>query len=193
MTLDEKVEAVEELFEELDSAISDFQQWSGLHCANGCGKCCFKPDITATILEFLPLAYHAFQERYAESLYGKLQGKDNELCIVLDAARLAGMCGNYSNRGLICRIFGFSARMDKHSRPEMITCKIIKTEQAHNYTRAMNEIANGGASIPIAENYYRRLMSIDTELGRVLYPINMAIRKALEVVMHYYAYRDTAD
>jgi Fe-S-cluster containining protein len=193
MTLNEKVDAVEELFKELDIAISHFQQWSGLYCVNGCGKCCLKPDITATILEFLPLAYHAFKERHADSLYEKLQGKENELCIILDPTRPHGMCGDYNNRGLICRIFGFSARRDKYSRPEIITCKIIKTEQAENYTRSMNEIAEGAGSIPIAEDYYRRLMLIDTELGRDLYPINVAVKKALEVVMHYYAYREVRD
>lgn len=193
MTLAEKVTLVEEIFKDLDEEISAFQKWSGLHCADGCGKCCFKPDINATILEFLPLAFHAYDGNYADELYEKVKVKEDDLCVILDPSRLNGMCSDYHHRGMICRIFGYSARMNKYGTPEMITCKIIKTEQEVNYTMAVGEISMRSKSIPIAENYYRKLMMIDDELGRTLYPINVAIKKALEEVMHYYAYREVRE
>jgi len=189
MTLADKVKSVEDVFQVLDTEIASFQEWSGLHCASGCGKCCFKPDINATILEFLPLAYHAFKENKAIELYEKVKDQPESLCIILDSQRTQGMCSNYKNRGMICRIFGYSARMNKYGKPEMITCRIIKTEQEINYKNAVDKIVDGSGSIPIAERYYMQLMMIDDELGKTLYPINVAIRKALEVVMHYYAYR----
>ena len=190
MTLTEKVKSVEDIFQSLDSEIASFQKWSGLHCPSSCGKCCFKPDISATALEFLPMAFHAHRDGKAEELYEKTNDNLNGLCISLDSQRVHGMCGNYKNRGMICRVFGYSARMNKYGKPEMITCKIIKTEQEPNYLSALNKIESDEHSIPIAERYYRQLMMIDDELGRTLYPINVAIKKALEVVMHYYAYRD---
>lgn len=190
MTLAEKVASVEKVFKDLDDKISTFQRWSGLYCADGCGKCCFKPDINATILEFLPLAYHAYKGNLADELYEKVKGKEDDLCVILDPNRINGMCSDYHHRGMICRIFGYSARMNKYGTPEMITCKIIKTEQEANYSKAVEEITKGSKSIPIAENYYRQLMMIDNDLGRTLYPINVAIKKALEEVMHYYAYRE---
>jgi hypothetical protein len=57
MSLEEKVNLVKAVFEKLDKEIAAFQSWSGLHCKFGCGKCCTKPDIEATILEFLPFIY----------------------------------------------------------------------------------------------------------------------------------------
>ena len=52
MSLEEKVQQVEVVFQQLDQAISKFQSTSTLHCKFGCGKCCFKADIEATTLEF---------------------------------------------------------------------------------------------------------------------------------------------
>jgi hypothetical protein len=65
LTLPEKVQGVEAVFEQLDNEIASFQGWSGLHCKFGCGKCCFKADIEATVLEFLPFAYYLHQNDLA--------------------------------------------------------------------------------------------------------------------------------
>ena len=46
-----------------------------------------------------------------------------------------------------------------------------------------------GLPVPIVSQYYRQLAAIDAELARPEYPINVAIRRALEGVMHYYSYR----
>ena len=61
MNLVEKAKAVDLVLHELDEEIKKFQSWSLLGCALGCGKCCFKPDIEATPLEFLPLALKIFK------------------------------------------------------------------------------------------------------------------------------------
>ncbi|NBP70080.1 MAG: YkgJ family cysteine cluster protein, partial [Cytophagia bacterium] len=65
MRLDEKVKAVAEVFTKLDAEIAAFQQNTKLHCKMGCGKCCFKPDIEATPLEFLPFAFDLYQKDQA--------------------------------------------------------------------------------------------------------------------------------
>ncbi len=75
--LEEKVKSVEAVFEKLDAQIAKFQLWSSLHCEFGCGKCCFKPDIEATMLEFLPFALHLFKSNQAEEWLAKL----NETCL----------------------------------------------------------------------------------------------------------------
>jgi hypothetical protein len=36
-------------------------------------------------------------------------------------------------------------------------------------------------------------MNIDDELCRTQYPINVAIKKAIEEVMHYYSYRENGE
>ena len=44
--------------------------------------------------------------------------------------------------------------------------------------------------MPLMSNYYFQLRCIDPGLSQEFYPINTAIKKALEVVLHYYAYRE---
>jgi len=90
---------------------------------------------------------------------------------------------------LICRLFGFSARTDKYSRPEFITCQVIKTEQVQGYSEAVAKI-EGGAIVPVMNRYYMRLHAIDPGLARDFYPVNEAIKRAIETVLHYYAYRN---
>ena len=189
MTMEEKVREVESVFERLDQQIASFQSWSGLHCKFGCGKCCFKPDIEATILEFLPFAYYLHQEGKAFDWLEKLKSTENEICLILNPTQSgAGLCSEYKHRGLICRLFGYSARTNKYDERELVTCQIIKTEQSANYQEAVGGIAEG-KQVPMMNQFYMQLHAIDIELTRDFYPINQAIRKALETVLHYYAYR----
>jgi Fe-S-cluster containining protein len=190
MELEEKVRAVEEVFEKLDQQIASFQSWSGLHCAWGCGKCCYKADIEATILEFLPFAYYLYQQDLAYSWFEKLQGGDSSLCLILNPTQAgAGLCSEYKHRGLICRLFGYSARTNKYGKRELVTCQIIKTEQAGNYQQASVKIEDGAEELPVMSHYYMQLHAIDFELARDFFPINEAIKRAIEVILHYYAYR----
>ncbi|MFM9004838.1 MAG: YkgJ family cysteine cluster protein, partial [Flavobacteriales bacterium] len=88
---------------------------------------------------------------------------------------------------LICRLFGFTARTNKEGQRELVTCKFIKEQQAEAYEQVVIDL-KAGKKIPVMSEYYTRLTSIDPTLAE-FYPINTAIQKALEVVMHYYAYR----
>lgn len=190
MELEEKVRAVEEVFEKLDQQIASFQSWSGLHCAWGCGKCCYKADIEATILEFLPFAHYLYQQDLAYTWFEKLQKDDSSLCLILNPTQAgAGLCSEYKHRGLICRLFGYSARTNKYGKRELVTCQIIKTEQAGNYQQASVKIEEGEEELPVMSHYYMQLHAIDFELARDFFPINEAIKRAIEVILHYYAYR----
>ena len=186
----EKVQAVEQVFEKLDREISTFQSWSGLHCAWGCGKCCFKPDIEATILEFLPFAHYLYTQHQATSWLEKLKGTDSSICLILNPTQgEAGLCSEYKHRGLICRLFGYSARTNKYGTKELITCQIIKSEQTSNFEAATSRIADG-EEVPVMSQYYMQLHAIDFELTREFFPINEAIKRAIELILHYYAYRE---
>ncbi len=189
MDLEEKVKEVEAVFHRLDTAIAAFQAGSSLHCPPGCGKCCFKADIEATALEFLPFALHVYRDGLAEIWYEKLKATDSTICQILNPQQGGtGLCSDYVYRGLICRLFGYSARTNKYSKRELITCHVIKTEQQESYERASKEVEAGG-DVPVMNEYYMQLHGIDADLARDFYPINTAMRKALETVMQYYAYR----
>jgi Fe-S-cluster containining protein len=188
-SLPEKVTAVRRVYNRLDKEIAAMQQSSGLHCLSGCGECCKKPDIECTPLEFLPLALELFDEGRAEQSWEELKNQQNSLCYVFrpHITNFGGLCNAYPNRGLICRLFGFTARTNKEGQSELVTCKFIKEEQAQAFAQVTEEL-KAGKKIPVMSEYYTRLTSIDPTLAE-FYPINQAIQKALEVVMHYYAYR----
>lgn len=186
----EKVRAVESVYQELDEEIATFQSRTTLHCAWGCGKCCFKSDIEASALEFLPFAHHLYTIGAADEWYEKLRNTNPAHCLILNPTQGgAGMCSQYAHRGLICRLFGYSARTNKYGTRELVTCHIIKTEQQEKFQAAEQSISNG-EQVPVMSQYYMRLHAIDPILAQEFFPINEAIRRAIEVILHYYAYRE---
>jgi len=191
MNITQTVAQVEAVFHDLDIQIRSFQQASSLHCPSECGKCCFKPDIEATVLEFLPFAHFLYQNDLAWPWYDRLCEDKTGLCPILASAPAgAGWCTQYAHRGLICRLFGYSARLSKYGRKEMVTCTVIKTGQAAAY-RAAVQRTEAGQPIPVMSDFYMRLHAIDADLSREFFPIREAIRRALETVLHHYAYRSS--
>lgn len=190
MTPEEKVNEVQAVFQKLDEEIAAFQSSTGIHCKFGCGKCCFKPDIEATPLEFLPFALHLYKTGRAEQWYDRLASSEEKLCFILNPTQSgAGLCTEYKHRGLICRLFGYSARTTKYDKKELVTCQVIKTEEQAEYEKA-NELIEKGGDVPVMSNFYMQLHAIDRDLTTEFYPINVAIRKAIENVLSYYAYRE---
>ena len=186
----EKVRAVEEVFKTLDADIAAFQTRTELHCAWGCGKCCFKSDIEATPLEFLPFAHHLYTQGTAYEWYEKLRDTNPAHCLILNPTQGgAGMCSQDHHRGLICRLFGYSARTNKYGNRELVTCQIIKSDQKEGYEAAQAGIEKG-EPVPVMNHYYMQLHAIDPTLAQEFFPINEAIRRAIEVILHYYAYRE---
>ncbi len=189
MLLEDKVKEVEAIFLRLDQAIAQFQATSSLHCPVGCGKCCFKADIEATTLEFLPFAFHIYHEGKADEWREKLMSANSSICLILNPAQGgSGLCSDYPHRGLICRLFGYSARTNKYGKRELITCQIIKTEQEKSYRQTIQKLEEG-SDVPVMNEYYMQLHGVDSDLTRDFYPINQALLKAIETVMHYYLYR----
>lgn len=193
MTIYQKVQAVDRIFNQLDKELGSFQQSTGLSCVANCGLCCLKPDINATALEFLPLAYHLLIHGETERWLEKLQNnKDNKICPVLNeiiTPESKGYCSEYAHRGLICRLFGFSAMLHKNNKPILVTCKPIKEQKTEAFNKANAHIA-ANKNYPLISNYYMQLRSIDESLGEELFPIRIAIEKAIHAVLAYYAYRE---
>ncbi|HPF96971.1 MAG TPA: YkgJ family cysteine cluster protein [Mangrovimonas sp.] len=191
MTLYRKVQAVERVFKGLEKDVAAFKRATDLRCVNSCGRCCTKTDIAASTIEFLPLAYHLYKQGTALEWYHKLEENTNPVCQLFSPVyleTLGGMCTQYQYRGLICRLFGFSAKLDKHGVPQIVTCRTIKETFPEAYQSSVNHIAEGKTT-PIMRNYYFQLQAIDSNLCTKLLPINEAIKEALKVVLSYYAYR----
>ena len=192
MAIEQKVRLVEELFDHLEKEISAFKSETSLHCLTGCGKCCSKPDIDASPLEFLPWAFHLFLNGEAEKVLTILNKSSENRCFIYNPLSLLdknkGNCSQYKYRGLICRLCGFGANTDKYGQLRLATCKIIKEGQAENYNKS-TELINKGLPVPIFTDYYMNLSQIDFQLGNVIVPINKALKLAIEEVLQYYAYR----
>ncbi len=192
MSIKRKVKAVERVFKSLDEQINQLKISTSLHCIAGCGKCCFKEDIEASPVEFLPLAYHWFEEGLALDIYERIQHASSKICINYAPLTIddynSGNCHSYHYRGLICRIFGYGATRDKLGMLRFTTCRLIKETQPTSVLLAEKELQIDNR-IPVFADYYKKLYQIDFKLASQLLPINQAIKTALEEVMQYYAYR----
>lgn len=192
MSIEGKIKLVEQLFQKLEHEIEQFQSESKLHCILGCGKCCTTPDIDASPLEFLPWAFHLFLNGKAEETLDELNKKTNLSCHLYRPLTIvdtnSGSCSNYVYRGLICRLFGYAASRDKYGKLRLATCKIIKENQQESYLYTVEAISNG-LYVPIFSDYYMNLSQIDYGLGTQILPINQALKRAIEEVLQYYAYR----
>jgi hypothetical protein len=99
-----------------------------------------------------------------------------------------GMCSEYPDRGLMCRLFGYAARRNKEGTAELVTCAIMKTSQNENYNNFQEKLLKEEYMPPFFTDYYMKLRNIDADLCELM-PINRAIATALKSVMHYYSYR----
>ncbi|MBD0777400.1 YkgJ family cysteine cluster protein [Maribacter sp. ANRC-HE7] len=190
MSIEERVQLVENLFLQLEQETTVFQQTSGLGCVSGCGKCCTYPDIEASPLEFLPWAFHLFLNGEAEKTLLLLNKSTSLTCLIYKPLSIIGQgrCSDYKYRGLICRLFGFAANTDKYGKLRLATCKIIKEGQSDNYNKTAEAITKD-LNIPVFTEYYMQLNQIDFHLGNIILPVNKALKMALEEVLQYYAYR----
>jgi uncharacterized protein len=190
MNLFEKSEAVRQLFQDLEEESRQFHDEAGMGCVSGCGFCCANPEIPASPLEFLPLAFDLHEKGIAEEIANQLALQDQlGNCIVYRSQKAdptKGFCGNYANRGLICRLFGASARKTKYEKKDLITCKILKAEKKEAFAITSSRI-NSDLEIPTATTYYTRLADVDQSLASQ-YPVNQAILMALELVLRFKFY-----
>ena len=194
MSIERRVQLVENLFHQLEQEIAQFEKSSGIVCVAGCGKCCTYSNVEASPLEFLPWAFNLFLNGEAEKTLNKLNETNSSTCIIYKPLSIIdqGRCSNYKYRGLICRLFGSAANTDKYGNLRLATCKFIKEGQADNYN-STSEAITKGLNVPIFTEYYMQLNQIDFQLGNVILPVNKALKMAIEVVFQYYAYRPFPD
>jgi Fe-S-cluster containining protein len=193
MNLLEKSLAIEAIFQELEEESKQFHREAGMGCIAGCGFCCANPEVPATPVEFLPLAFDLYEKGLADEIANLLSQRENPgICVVYraqSADSTKGFCGNYAKRGLICRLFGASARKNnKTGVKELITCKILKSEKKELFQKCTERI-NSDMDIPLAPAFYTRIKDVDEALTQQ-YPVNQAILLALELVLRYYYYRE---
>ncbi|WP_081952598.1 MULTISPECIES: YkgJ family cysteine cluster protein [unclassified Thermotoga] len=157
------------LYEELDGIQKD------LPTCGGCRECCNTPsvNIEATVLEFIPLAIHLLQNDSIEKWLEILENVDElDRCVLFDPHSERGGCSYHSFRPLVCRLFSGSYVLRKE-KPEVWGCKYLKP--------VLSSLIE---SLPNCSEVYSKLLAIDFFLAQERYPINIALKKALEYVYY---------
>lgn len=189
-----KVKRIQKVFDRLEYEVTQLQNSTGINCLTSCGQCCSKPDIEASVLEFLPFAFQLFLEKRTTWYKEQLLRHDSPICSLFskipglsDSPYIKGKCSQYRFRGLICRLFGYASVRDKHGQKRLSTCKLIKG----TFPEAVRQLDQSGGidAIPNFVNYYQKLAQIDFRLGQEFHPIDKAILRAIEEVELYYNYR----
>jgi Fe-S-cluster containining protein len=179
-------------FSLISDEFSSFQNISNLSCIEGCGKCCFKPDIYCSPYELLPLAIELLEKGEAQNFYNQCLGKENDRCIFLNVqneVKFKAKCDAYIFRPLICRTFGVSARHGKNERMDMSVCKPLQEEKQAAYEVLLaKSFSTSNLPIPFIDFCKSRLSSLDPQLQEVELPINQALKVILEKVLFYASY-----
>ncbi len=184
----QKIQKVETLQRRVDREIASFKRQACIDCYHHCIECCSYNDVQATPLEFLPFAYHALKLGLIDQWHEEISRHNSSLCFFRRSENDVWGCRIYPVRGLICRLFGFSAVTNKLGKPEYAACKVMKHNWPDKISQIRDAVARGG-KIPVISSYYRRLASIDPCLGQDFMPINAAMKKAIEIIYFSVAYR----
>lgn len=188
-----KIWQVKKILQRASRETSRFQMASGLYCLSDCSECCLKHDIEATVLEFLPLAYHLYTKGEAEYWMNEIEGKSNNgNCVFYTqggfSQKSIGGCRFYSHRALICRLFGFSAQLDRMGGLRLVTCRRMNRENQVEIGHVRELVHHQSIPVPVYEHYMLSLHSIDVTLANKYYPINEAIFRALDYISLHFHY-----
>ncbi len=188
MNIKQLVQDLQLFYDEMGKAFSDYQQSTGLTCLSGCAKCCDNPNITATTLEMLPMAWDLYQRGLADEWYEKLISTSSEICPLIEFAsldRMQGKCTEYKTRPIICRGFGVYGHVKKDKSKALSVCKYIKNDK-DNQLIQIAESEQG--KIPLMSEWTTRLLTIHPDLTSGYRPVAESLKLALEKVLLYHQY-----
>jgi len=175
-----------EVYADLERQTAEFKKRIGIECLRGCTFCCATAKfVEASIFEMLPLSLHFWEEGRAPEVLEKLEGIHPEApCILLNPKppdERSGGCSYYRFRPLICRLFGFSATVDKNGRPFIALCAPLK-ELHSGIAERVNQKIREDLPFALMPDFSRKVAMIHPQLGQEKYPVNIALLEALELV-----------
>ena len=191
MNIREFSQDLQNIYDEMGKSFSDYQKESGLHCLEGCGRCCVNPEVEASVFEMIPLALRMYDEGRLEEWLERLETTDSDICLLYQAHspdRTLGQCGAYKERPAVCRMFGVSGYFNKHKEVTLSVCKYIR-EKYPDLTK-LRESEADAEKTPILVTWSYRLAQLDPALIQEAMPVNQAFKKALEKVALYALYQD---
>lgn len=189
---------VQAVFDEVDRETSAFAAASGIACPPGCGACCHSPNVEASELEMLPMAEHLLETGEAETLHQHLhqhlkEHLGDKTCVFfkpVPGSSTDGRCGRYLQRPLVCRLFGFAGRRNKEGQPQFNACKVHQQAIPTEVRDTIQRVDHGTLRPPLFSEAMDAVWAIHPTLGFDRFPINEALRKALERVLFSRQYED---
>ena len=183
---------VKRLFGRIDASVAVFRKRTTLSCLSGCGQCCLTPKVETTVLEMLPLAGHLMSNRQADFWYDRARDAGfSGPCVFYDrhpGNPNKGRCRFYDFRPGICRLYGFSGVTNKRGGVSLLTCSVIRENDAAGVRSAQGKI-NRGMKIPLMKTLGAEIYQIDPVAGTQRWPINKAIALAIEKLSLELKYR----
>lgn len=191
MNIREFSKELQNIYEEMGKTFSEYQKASGLHCPQGCGKCCTNPDIEASALEMLPLALRILDENKLEYWLEKLENPSQDFCLMFESHSpdgKLGQCGVYNERPPVCRMFGVAGHYDKHRQISLSVCKLLREKYPDLTKTSESEVSEEKTPMLVTWSY--RLAGLNPALIQDRMPINLALQQALEKVALYALYQE---
>jgi hypothetical protein len=125
-------------------------------------------------------------EKYKiEDILEKLRGPiEDSVCILYTEeiqSGSVGRCAAYEFRPLVCRLFGHSAAINKYGDKEILFCSGLK-EKNDGRIEKLDSLIKGRGMIPVLSEYAIRSTMIEPVISRERFPLNVAIKKAIEFI-----------
>ena len=174
-----------DIYRRFDNMIARFQAATSMRCVGSCSFCCRNWWVEATVVEVLPLAHEIYTRGQEEAILSSIEEKEasgDRVCAILLADPLPGTkgsCGYYEWRPLVCRLFGYAARRNRQGELEFCACRIIREANPSSVRRAEMAI-RGGLRLPVYQEAFMQVASLDPSRGYRRVHINRAIKEALE-------------
>lgn len=173
------VEAIKEIYRQIEEKTDAFKKATGIDCVYGCGECCNRFEPYSSVLEMLVIAEHLKQNPEELELFWKApRDKEKNLCAFYKPDS-PYHCGIYKIRPLICRLYSFSGKAIPEEKMTYISCPQIKTYYGIKVSKAIELIENG---FPIAtyKEEYPKICKLDLILATDFHPITRSLEIALE-------------
>lgn len=176
------IETVLNFYQHIEEQTASIPDQIGLHCPTGCGRCCDAPEVEATELEMLPVAWELWQRGEALTWWEKVKNPDTQsVCVFYERDPLIpgkGRCGMYAWRPVVCRLFGYATVKNKQDVSEFATCAYHHQTSPEKVAEIKDQVA-AGFPIPNFSEIALQLTLIDPNKNQ-RFPINQALRLALE-------------
>lgn len=176
------------IYRQLDMDIAGLKKRTGLDCIPSCRSCCAtsQANIEVSLFELIPLAIFLWNRNEAEPWLDRAAAAaTNSPCVLYIAdpkENPVSGCRYYQLRPLICRLFGFGAVRDKYGQPRPVVCKFMKLLRPDLVRYTEEELMETGQEVPDFSSVIRRAAALNPYLSESRYPINQALRLALELV-----------